>query len=82
MKLFFNVICMASLLLGSTATYAQSPGTWQDVTKWKFEDDIVEGTLVRPDGIVEVIRTTGHSRSLVKVRGHFVPEMLKSVEDI
>jgi hypothetical protein len=38
--------------------------------------------LVRPDGELTVVRKKGKQRSLIRVRQHFVPEMLKSVEDI
>jgi hypothetical protein len=53
-----------------------------EVTEYIFKDKLVEGTLIRPDGAIVPTRKAGGSRSLVKIRGHFVPEMLKSVEDI
>ena len=53
-----------------------------DVTEYKFHDDLVQGDLVAPDGAISVIRRPGKERSLIKLRSHFVMEMLKNVEDI
>ena len=51
-------------------------------TRYDFDDDLVEGELMRPDGVlVDSIRKAKHS-SLIKIRENFVPEMLKSAEDI
>jgi hypothetical protein len=53
-----------------------------DTTEYSFDDDVVQGDLVRPDGEMTVVRKQAKQRSLIKVRTNFVPEMLKSVEDI
>ena len=51
-------------------------------TVYDFDDDVVEGDLARPDQeFVGVKRQAKHS-SLIKIREHFIPEMLKSAEDI
>jgi hypothetical protein len=60
---------------GDTVTYKQK-------TVYDFDDDVVEGDLVRPDGeFVDSRRAAKHS-SLIKIRENFIPEMLKSAEDI
>ncbi len=57
-------------------------GDYQKTTKYDFEDDVVTGDLVRPDGeLIDSRRGAKHS-SLIKIRQHFIPEMLKSAEDI
>jgi hypothetical protein len=45
-----------------------------------FGDEIVQSSLVRPDG--DAVRGHRHWRPtpLIQLRAHFVPEMLKSVE--
>ncbi len=49
---------------------------------YDFEDDTVEGDLQRPDGeLVDSMRKVKHS-SLIEIRKDFIPEMLKSLEDI
>ena len=51
-------------------------------TVYDFEDDMVEGDLQRPDGeLVDSVRKSKHS-SLIEIRKDFIPEMLKSLEDI
>jgi hypothetical protein len=51
-------------------------------TVYDFDDDTVEGDLQRPDGeLVDSIRKVKHS-SLIEIRKDFIPEMLKSLEDI
>lgn len=63
---------------------AGAPGdvTYKQKTVYDFDDDIVEGDLVRPDGeFVDSRRMAKHS-SLIKIRENFIPEMLKSAEDI
>jgi hypothetical protein len=51
-------------------------------TVYDFEDDMVEGDLQRPDGeLVNSLKRTEHS-SLIEIRKDFIPEMLKSLEDI
>ena len=79
MKNFTTIMTIICATLISSALLAQ---TNEDVTEYRFDDDIVEGDLLQPDGIMDMVRRPGVNRSLVKVRGHFVPEMLKSVENI
>jgi hypothetical protein len=51
-------------------------------TVYDFEDDMVEGDLQRPDGeMVNSLKKTEHS-SLIEIRKDFIPEMLKSLEDV
>lgn len=51
-------------------------------TSYDFEDDLVQGDLVRPDGELLSVRRRGNRASLIQIREHFIPEMLKSVEDL
>ena len=51
-------------------------------TEFDFEDDIVEGSFVRPEGEYLDARRGGRYSSLIRIRENFVPEMLKSAEDI
>jgi len=56
--------------------------TYKKKTVYDFEDDVVEGELQRPDGeYIDTRRKAKHS-SLIKIRENFIPEMLKSAEDI
>ncbi len=51
-------------------------------TEYDFEDDVVEGSFVRPEGdYINARRNSRHS-SLIKIRKDFVDQLLKSAEDI
>ena len=79
MKRFGSLVIAVIFMLSASLVSAQD---YADTTEYSFDDDVVEGDLVRPDGEMTVVRKQGKQRSLIKVRQHFVPEMLKSVEDI
>ncbi|MEM9193228.1 MAG: hypothetical protein AAGF12_28900 [Myxococcota bacterium] len=53
-----------------------------NTTTYDFEDDLVTGDLVRPDGELLNVRRRGSRASLIRIREHFIPEMLKSVENL
>lgn len=67
-------------LVGVAAVGAQEGGGAS--TTYDFEDDLVQGDLVRPDGENLMVRRRGARESLIKIREHFVPELLKSVENL
>ena len=73
------VIGCALLVMAATAA---AQASYSEQTEYSFDDDVVTGDLVRPDGELTVVRKKGKQRSLIRVRQHFIPEMLKSVEDI
>lgn len=60
---------------GQTVTYKQR-------TSYDFDDDQVEGAVIRPDVDVITGRTKSTHESLVRLRATFQPEMLKSVESL
>ena len=81
-KLNAWLLCVL-LLAGMVATAAaQEEGGGGAATTYDFEDDLVQGDLVRPDGENLMVRRRGARESLIKIREHFVPELLKSVENL
>jgi hypothetical protein len=50
--------------------------------EFNFTDELVQGQLVRPDGETTRVRRRSAGISLIRIREHFVPEMLKSVENL
>jgi hypothetical protein len=85
---------VTGVLFGGGLALAQAPGapggamgdganvTYKKKTVYDFDDDVVEGELQRPDGeYIDTRRKAKHS-SLIKIRENFIPEMLKSAEDI
>jgi hypothetical protein len=47
---------------------------------YDFDDDVVDGALVRPGGEVLHVLQRGKRKTLVRPRTHFVPELLRSTE--
>jgi hypothetical protein len=79
---------MGSALAADKPGAKPAPGGGDDNVQYKaktvydFEDDMVEGDLQRPDGeLLQGDRKLKHS-SLIEIRKDFVPEMLKSLEDV
>lgn len=66
----------------SSASAQDAEGGGGSATTYDFEDDLVQGDLVRPDGENLMVRRRGARESLIKIREHFVPELLKSVENL
>ncbi len=64
------------------AAAAPAPAGKEATTTYDFDDDLVTGDLVRPDGENLVVRRRGQRASLIQIREHFIPEMLKSVENL
>lgn len=60
-----------------------TPGVvYKKETVYDFEDDVVEGAFIRPEGEYLDARRAARHSSLIRIRESFVPEMLKSAEDI
>jgi hypothetical protein len=79
MKRIVCGICFVTFIFMGSTLFAQE---YAEKTEYSFDDDVVTGDLVRPDGELTVVRKRGKERSLIRVRQHFIPEMLKSVEDL
>lgn len=87
MKRILFIAASATLLLGAVPapSFAQEAAggvQYKQKTVYDFDDDVVEGDLVRPDGEFAEVRSKAKHSSLIKIRENFIPEMLKSAEDI
>jgi hypothetical protein len=81
MKVILSIIAVfVVFVMAAPVVWAEDFGG--NTTEYNFDDDIVEGDLVRPDGEMAMARRRGRQSSLIRVREHFIPEMLKSVEDL
>jgi hypothetical protein len=83
-KFISQVFVIAALMSVALpwAPSVQAQGMPGGETTYDFEDDLVTGDLVRPDGEQLIVRRRGRRASLIQIREHFIPEMLKSVEDL
>lgn len=55
---------------------------YKETTTYDFEADNVTGNLVKPDGANIQGQQHGKTSSLIDIRSDFVPEMLKTVENL
>ena len=73
---------MALAQVAGGPTGAAPDVSYKKKTVYDFDDDLVEGELMRPDGeFIDTRKKAKHS-TLIKIRENFIPEMLKSAEDI
>jgi hypothetical protein len=49
---------------------------------YDFSGDKIEGDLIRPEGSSIDARTFGTHGSLIRIRKDFIPEIVKSAEDL
>jgi hypothetical protein len=83
-----KVIAMVAILGLSVigGAYAQEAGgdnvSYKAKTVYDFEDDNVEGDLQRPDGELVAAMNKAQHDSLIEIRKDFIPEILKSLEDL
>lgn len=87
-KSVLAVVAAMVMIAGAGAAYAQQAAAAGGATQpartqeFSFTDELVSGQLVRPDGESTRLRRRGPGISLIRIREHFVPEMLKSVENL
>ena len=82
LAILFAVISVLGIVALARPALAADDVSYKKETKYDFDDDMVEGDLVKPDG--EMVGAAGKAKhsSLIKIRQNFIPEMLKSAEDI
>ena len=78
MRKLFALLVVMVWVFSAAVALAQD----DNATTYDFEDDLVQGDLVRPDGENLMVRRRGARESLIKIREHFIPELLKSVENL
>ena len=89
MKRLIAILVALFVAFGAATVLAQKKGgggggdiIYKKQTKYDFDDDDVEGDLVRPDDMFVESRDKARYGSLITIRENFIPEMLKSAEDI
>jgi len=58
-----------------------SPGAAK-VKVYDFSGDTIEGDLIRPEGTTVDARDFAKHTSLIRIRTNFIPEIIKSAEDL
>ncbi len=86
MKIIQKVCCgaaAAALVLSAVVpAVAQEPKDERKVDVFEFPEELVKGSTGVPGGDAIVGELRGKTSSLIKVRKHFVPELIKSADDL
>ncbi|TPV92866.1 MAG: hypothetical protein B7733_23520 [Myxococcales bacterium FL481] len=64
------------------ADEAAFKGEQGGATVYDFEDDNVDGEILRPEGALINSRAGTRHASLITLRRHFIPELIRMAEDI
>ena len=80
MRMSKAVLIVVAALLATPALAAADEE--ERIDRYDFTDDIVQGDLIRPDGVRLVARNRRDRESLIHVRDNFVAELYKSVQNI
>ena len=75
------------LFSGSVLAQDEDKGDKGDANKGKvkvydFDGDTIDGDLIKPEGSTVDARDFGNHASLIRIRKDFIPEIIKSAEDL
>src|SRR5690242_21844977 len=79
------VLAAFAVLATVTVASAQPAGKGEAKAKVKvydFSGDTIEGDLIKPEGSTVDARDFAKHSSLINIRTNFIPEILKSAEDL
>ncbi|GEM_PF-1045172 len=76
-----NVLAAPSSDADSSARVGGNPGGGGS-TVYDFEDDDVDGEILSPDGANLSARANSKFASMITIRPHFIPELIKLSNDI
>jgi hypothetical protein len=82
------VVIAAVLAAGSSSALAQekkgaaAQAATPKVKVFDFTGDTIEGDLVKPEGTTVDARDFAKHSSLINIRKDFIPEIIKSAEDL
>ena len=81
-----KLVIMFAVLGLSGVAYAQkggsAPAAGGKVKVYDFSGDTIEGDLVKPEGSTVDARDFAKHSSLIRIRKDFIPEIIKSAEDL
>lgn len=70
------------MLVGVAAADDKKGGGNAKVKTYDFSGDTIEGDLVKPEGSTVDARDFAKHSSLINIRKDFIPEIIKSAEDL
>ena len=79
------IVCVVlGLTAAGSGAFAQGKGAAPagKVKVYDFSGDTIEGDLVKPEGSTVDARDFAKHSSLIRIRKDFIPEIIKSAEDL
>lgn len=79
-----SVIALSmGFLSGSALAQDDGGGAAKGKVKvYDFDGDTIDGDLIKPEGSTVDARDFGNHASLIRIRKDFIPEIIKSAEDL
>jgi hypothetical protein len=75
-------ITLFAVLALTSSAFAQKKDAAPKVKTYDFSGDTIEGDLVKPEGSTVDARDFAKHSSLIRIRKDFIPEIIKSAEDL
>ena len=85
MRKLIGALSLLLLLTGTAIAQPKKGGGDAGQSKVKvydFSGDTIEGDLIKPDGTDLNARDFAKHSSLIHIRSNFIPEIIKSAEDL
>jgi hypothetical protein len=85
MQKILGFITAGIVVVGSASLAAAQEGGDKGAAKVKvydFSGDTIEGDLIKPEGTTVDARDFAKHSSLIRIRKDFIPEIIKSAEDL
>ena len=87
MQKILGFITAGIVIVGSTSLVLAEDKKGGDnggakVKVYDFSGDTIEGDLIRPEGTTVDARDFAKHSSLIRIRTNFIPEIIKSAEDL
>jgi hypothetical protein len=87
MRKLVSVFAVLALVLVAGSAMAQGkkdapPAGGAKVKVYDFSGDTIEGDLIKPEGSTVDARDFAKHSSLIRIRKDFIPEIIKSAEDL
>lgn len=80
--LFVSTSAYAAPASDTDADSAANKGKGGGTTVYDFDDDNVDGELLSPEGANVASRGRTKHASLITIRPHFIPELIKMANDV
>ena len=79
---FVGAVLLVTGLAGNAFAQGKGDAKGGKVKVYDFSGDTIEGDLVKPEGSNVDARDFAKHSSLIRIRKDFIPEIIKSAEDL